>query len=206
MYELSQRPEVASKLQQEISAARVLRPRSLDQIDSLNRFLNEVTRTHAALLQTRRSVTVVELDGFTFPAGTNIGYNIAAIHRNPHIFAESNAFDPDRWSTLDFGSKCRSFVPSSIGNQVGIGNNFAWLELQTTLHSLLSKWEFEAVETVTSPPRISGPRCRCATGQGVEHTSTQDLFAQFGFHQPLDLAAMTLDAMAREIAAEPLVE
>lgn len=147
LYELSQRPEVASKLKHEISAAGELNPRSLDQLDYLNRFLNEVTRTHSPLLQTRRSVTTVELDGFTFPAGTDIGYSIAAIHSNPHIFAEPNTFDPDRWSPSNSGSKCRSFVPFSMGNQMCIGNNFAWVALQTTLHSLLSKWEFQPVTT-----------------------------------------------------------
>ncbi len=156
LYELSQHPEVASKLQKEISAAGDLSPRSLDQLDYLNRFLNEVMRTHSALLQTRRSVTTVELDGFTFPAGTNIGYSIAAIHRNPHIFAEPNVFDPDRWSTSSPGSKCKSFVPFSMGNQMCIGNNFAWVELQTTLYGLLSKWEFRPV-TTKKLPRALGP-------------------------------------------------
>ncbi|MEV5839331.1 cytochrome P450 [Nocardia sp. NPDC052112] len=156
LYELSQRPEVASKLKHEISAAEEVDPRSLDQLDYLNRFLNEVTRTHSPLLQTRRSVTTVELDGFTFPAGTDIGYSIAAIHRNPHIFAEPNTFDPDRWSSSNSGSKCRSFVPFSMGNQMCIGNNFAWVALQTTLHSLLSKWEFRPV-TTKKLPRALGP-------------------------------------------------
>ncbi|WP_433623679.1 cytochrome P450 [Nocardia sp. CA-120079] len=156
LYELSQRPEVASKLKHEICAAGEFNPRSLDQLDYLNRFLNEVTRTHSPLLQTRRSVTSVELDGFTFPAGTDIGYSIAAIHRNPHIFAEPNTFDPDRWSPSNSGSKCRSFVPFSMGSQMCIGNNFAWVALQTTLHSLLSKWEFRSV-TTKKLPRALGP-------------------------------------------------
>ncbi|MFF3569627.1 cytochrome P450 [Nocardia jiangxiensis] len=156
LYELSQRPEVASKLQQEISAAGDLSPRGLDQLDYLNRFLNEVTRIHSPLLQTRRSVTTVELDGFTFPAGTDIGYSIAAIHRNPHIFADPNTFDPDRWSASRSGAKCRSFVPFSMGNQMCIGNNYSWMALQTTLHSLLSKWEFQPV-TTKKLPRAMGP-------------------------------------------------
>ncbi|WP_276325724.1 cytochrome P450 [Nocardia transvalensis] len=155
LYELSQRPEVASQLRQEISAAGELGPRSLDQLDYLNRFLNEVTRIHSPLLQTRRTVATVELGGFTFPAGTDIGYSIAAVHRNPNIFADPNTFDPDRWSTGS-GSKCRSFVPFSMGNQMCIGNNYAWMALQTTLHSLLSKWEFQPVVT-KKLPRAMGP-------------------------------------------------
>ncbi|GAB2703409.1 cytochrome P450 [Nocardia thraciensis] len=156
LYELSQRPEVASRLQDEVSAARELGPRSLDELDYLNRFLNEVTRIHSPLLQTRRTVTTVELDGFTFPPGTDIGYSIAAIHRDPNIFAEPNTFDPDRWSTSGPGSKCRSFVPFSMGNQMCIGNNYAWMALQTTIHSLLSKWRFEPVAT-KKLPRVMGP-------------------------------------------------
>ncbi|QBS40805.1 hypothetical protein DMB37_12445 [Nocardia sp. CS682] len=157
MYELAHRPEVASRLQQEISAAGDLSPQSLDQLDYLNRFLNEVTRTHSPLLQTRRTVTTVELDGFTFPAGTDIGYSIAAIHRNPHIFADPSTFDPDRWPTSNnSGSKCKSFVPFSTGSQMCIGNNYAWIALQTILHSLLSKWEFQPVKT-KKLPRALGP-------------------------------------------------
>lgn len=156
LYELSQHPEVASKLRQEISAAGVFDPRSLDQLEYLNQFLNELTRTHSPLLQTRRSVTTVELGGFTFPAGIDIGYSIAAIHRNPHIFPEPNTFDPDRWSPSRSGSKCRSFVPFSMGNQMCIGNNYAWMALQTTLYSLLSKWEFQPV-TTKKLPRAMGP-------------------------------------------------
>lgn len=153
LYELSQHPEVASTLRQEISAAGELDPRSLDY---LNRFLNEVTRFHSPLLQTRRTLTTVELDGFTFPAGTDIGYSIAAIHRNPHIFAEPNVFDPDRWSDANSGAKCRSFVPFSMGSQMCLGNNYAWMALQTILHSLLSKWEFKPVAT-KKLPRAMGP-------------------------------------------------
>ncbi|GAA1617722.1 cytochrome P450 [Nocardia ninae] len=156
MYELAHRPEVASRLQQEISAAGDLSPHSLDQLDYLNRFLNEVTRTHSPLLQTRRSTSTVELDGFTFPAGTDIGYSIAAIHRNPNIFADPDTFDPDRWPTSGSGSKCKSFVPFSAGNQMCIGNNYAWIALQTILHSLLSKWEFQPVKT-KKLPRALGP-------------------------------------------------
>ncbi|MEU7139773.1 cytochrome P450 [Nocardia sp. NPDC046473] len=156
LYELSQRPEVASKLQQEISAAGDFSPRSLDQLDYLNRFLNEVTRFHSPLLQTRRTVATVELDGFTFPAGTDIGYSLAAIHRNPRIFADPNTFDPDRWPATSSGSKCRSFVPFSMGNQMCIGSNYAWMSMQTTLHSLLSKWEFQPVPT-KKLPRAMGP-------------------------------------------------
>ncbi|MFI1919662.1 cytochrome P450 [Nocardia sp. NPDC020380] len=156
LYELSRRPEVASKLQHEILDAGELNPQSLDELDYLNCFLNELTRIHSPLLQTRRSVTTVELDGFTFPAGTDIGYSIAAVHRNPDIFAEPNTFDPDRWSPSNSGSKCRSFVPFSMGNQMCIGRNFAWPVLQTTLHSLLSKWEFQPVAT-KNLPRAMGP-------------------------------------------------
>ncbi|MFI9400729.1 cytochrome P450 [Nocardia sp. NPDC052316] len=156
MYELAHRPEVASRLRQEIADAGELSPESLDQLDYLNRFLNEVTRTHSPLLQTRRSVTTVELDGFTFPAGTDIGYSIAAIHRNPNIFAEPDTFDPDRWSPPNSGSKTRSFVPFSMGNQMCIGNNLAWVMMQTTLYSLLSKWEFQPVAN-KKIPRALGP-------------------------------------------------
>ncbi|GAB4586024.1 cytochrome P450 [Nocardia sp. IFM 10818] len=156
LYELSQRPEVASTLRHEILDAEGLDPRKLDQLDYLNCFLNEVTRIHSPILQTRRSVTTVELDGFTFPAGTDIGYSIAAVHYNPRIFAEPNTFDPDRWSPSNPGSKNRSFVPFSMGNQMCVGRNFAWVVLQTTLHSLLSQWEFRPVST-KKLPRVMGP-------------------------------------------------
>ncbi len=156
LYEVAQRPEVGAQLRQEICAAADLSPRSLDELDYLNRFLNEVTRIHSPLLQTRRSVTAVELDGFTFPAGTDIGYSITAMHRNPHIFPEPNTFDPDRWPTPGSGSKCKGFAPFSTGNQMCIGNNYAWILLQTTLHSLLSKWEFRPV-TFKKLGRAMGP-------------------------------------------------
>ncbi|WP_280441884.1 cytochrome P450 [Nocardia brasiliensis] len=154
MHELAQHPAVASRLQEEIAAAGDFSPGSLDKLDYLNQFLNEVTRSHSALLQTRRSVTTVELDGFEFPAGTDIGYSLAAIHRNPNIFPDPDVFDPDRWSAA--GVKHRSFAPFSMGKQMCIGNNFAWMALQTTLFSLLSKWEFQAVP-IKKPGRAMGP-------------------------------------------------
>ncbi|WP_280432314.1 cytochrome P450 [Nocardia brasiliensis] len=156
LYELSQRAEVASKLQEEISATADFSPRSLGQLDYLNRFLNEVTRIHSPVLQTRRNITPIELDGVTFPAGTDIGYSLAAIHRNPHIFPDPHTFDPDRWPSSSSGSKCRSFVPFSMGNQMCIGNNLAWIIFQTTLHSLLAKWQFQPVQT-KKLPRALGP-------------------------------------------------
>ncbi|MFB8276973.1 cytochrome P450 [Nocardia colli] len=156
LFELAHRPDVASQLQQEICAATDSSPAGLDQLDYLNRFLNEVTRIHSPVLQTRRNLTPVELDDVTFPAGTDIGYSIAAIHRNPHIFPDPHTFDPDRWPASNSGSKCRSFVPFSMGNQMCIGNNLAWIAFQTTLHSLLSKWEFQPA-TTKKLPRVMGP-------------------------------------------------
>ncbi|MGW4248956.1 cytochrome P450, partial [Nocardia sp. NPDC004722] len=126
LYEVSQRPEVASKLRQEIVDA-AGNGHSLDKLEYLNSVLNEVTRIHSPLLQTRRTLTTVELDGFTLPAGTDIGYSIAAIHRDPQLFPEPNTFDPDRWSPSSSGSNSRSFVPFSMGNQMCIVRNFAWV-------------------------------------------------------------------------------
>ncbi|MFE9575412.1 cytochrome P450 [Nocardia sp. NPDC006044] len=157
LHELAQRPEVAAQLRKELSTVEDPSPRSLDKLDYLNRFLNEVARLHSPLLQTRRTVTTVELGGFTFPAGTDIGYSFAAIHRNPNIFADPETFDPDRWPTPGSGSKCRSFVPFSMGSQMCIGNNVAWVLLQTTLLSLLSKWEFHPVATKKKIPQAMGP-------------------------------------------------
>ncbi|KAA8888539.1 cytochrome P450 [Nocardia colli] len=159
LHELAQRPEVAAQLRKELSTVEDPSPRSLDKLDYLNRFLNEVTRLHSPLLQTRRTVTTVELGGFTFPAGIDIGYSLAAVHRNPNLFAEPDTFDPDRWSPA--GSKCRTFVPFSMGSQMCIGNNVAWIVLQTTLLSLLSKWEFHPVATkkiAQAMGPIPGPR------------------------------------------------
>merc|ERR1712032_396900 len=99
---LAKHPEAQERAYKEVAAvpecemSDVLRdPRTLP---FLNAIIRETLRMHSpASMVIRRSKFDEELGGHHIPAGTNFAPSIWAIHRDPTVFDEADAFKPERW-------------------------------------------------------------------------------------------------------------
>ena len=115
----------------------------IDSIDYLTYFAREVLRydSTAPSCMNLLAYQDVNLKDFTIKKGTDIQYNIYAIHRNPKQYQKPNEFLPERWDpenplylTPDGKPRSKfSWLPFSIGPRACPGQFFALLQLKTWL-------------------------------------------------------------------------
>jgi cytochrome P450 len=131
MYELGANPELRRRMETEVDAGRT---------ELTDAFVRETLRLHHPLwLLMRRAVRPVTLGGVTIPAGAEVIYSPAAMHRNGWIFPEPLKFDPDRWlGDAATPEMQRAFIPFSLGNRQCIGDHFAWTQMTTTLAAVVA--------------------------------------------------------------------
>ncbi|MCY0146189.1 cytochrome P450 [Hoeflea sp. G2-23] len=127
---LTQHPEIAARLTDEIDGALAGSLPTMDKIDSLP-LLEGVVREGMRLfppvpLQFRRSLVDTRLGGAQIPAGTRVMISAWLINRTPELYSEPERFMPERWQALDpapfqypvFGAGVRMCPGVAFGNQM----------------------------------------------------------------------------------------
>jgi cytochrome P450 len=184
LYLLAQHPDRQVRLGEEV--ARVLGGR-LPTYDDLP----ALAETELVVLETmrlyppawalgRQALTDVEVGGFRFPRGAEFVMSPWVVHRDPKLFPDPEAFNPDRWRD-DLAKRLPRFAyfPFGGGPRVCIGNRFAMMETKLVLAGLMQRFRFEvAAETrlelrpsVTLRPR-AGLRLRLTSAPQAWSTTT----------------------------------
>lgn len=85
--------------------------------------------------------------GYRVPAGTRALVSLAACHRLPHLFADPDAFDPDRFAPPREEDKRHPYalVPFGAGPRICIGINFAQVEVKALAAHVLRAYALEPV-------------------------------------------------------------
>jgi cytochrome P450 len=165
MYELSKRPDVIDRLQQEQD--RVLGGRDPD-IDTLERempyldmVLDEVLRLYPpAWIGPRRAVREFDFNGYTVPDGAYVNYCSWASHRIPEVFPDPEAFIPERFTSERKAALPRGgYVPFGGGRRVCIGKRFGKIEVKLVATMLLQRLRLDLLPgrtmTVRQMPTLS---------------------------------------------------
>jgi cytochrome P450 len=84
--------------------------------------------------------TSLQFGDWTIPPGTPVSMTIPLTHHNESIFANSHAFDPDRWLTEDSGRLEKYLVAFSKGSRACVGLNLAWAELYLCVEGVFSRF------------------------------------------------------------------
>ncbi|KZV86960.1 cytochrome P450 [Exidia glandulosa HHB12029] len=111
LWELSRRPDVLSRLREELQLHVVdMSSLDVDSLPYLDAFVKEVLRLYAVvpslLLRTVPSdVDKLSIRGYAIPAGTAIGAQAWSIHRNAAVFPDPDYFEPERWLKDDPAQK-----------------------------------------------------------------------------------------------------
>jgi cytochrome P450 len=141
MYALGRYPEIAELVSREAHAVEsgVADPTALPYT---RRFLQEVLRLHQPnWILMRRALDTVRICSIELPAGAEIIYSAAALHRDPVYFPDPLRFDPDRWVTRTEKDLPRcAYIPFAIGNRKCIGDSFAWAEMIAAITTIMSRW------------------------------------------------------------------
>ena len=145
---LSQHPEVADALAEEVSATLHGEPPTLETLAALpllERVIKESLRLFPPAPMNHRLATVdCEIGGFSIPGSSEVISSIYHTHRQPEIYPEPRRFLPERWKNFEPGPF--AYNPFGVGPRMCIGATFAMMELKIVLAILLQRFRFELVQ------------------------------------------------------------
>lgn len=140
----------------EVTANNKIEFKHLSQFRYLNMVIEESMRLFPpAWIIGRKTKTADTIGGYAIPAGTNILISPFAMHRDIRFWKDPEQFRPERFiseQTAKF-----TYLPFGAGPRMCIGNNFAMMEMQIVLASILLKWNPIRVmsETIVPEPLIT---------------------------------------------------
>jgi cytochrome P450 len=150
IYALSENPEIAQRLRDELDtkvSSRRLTLADLNALPYLDAVSKETLRLYPpAWAIGREVVTPFELGGYTLNPGAQIIMSPYTTQRDGRIFPEPERFKPERWldgSTDDLPKF--AYFPFGGGARVCIGNHFATMELKLLLGTLMQHVELKVL-------------------------------------------------------------
>jgi retinoid hydroxylase len=145
-YELARQPELALRLQAEQDAVLKDGRASGEQLVSgelseLEMVLEETLRKYPpAWVGPRRAVEAFEFEGRTVPARAFVNYSSWASHHLPDVFADPDAFRPQRFAPeAKAAMRKGAYVPFGGGSRTCIGMRFGQLEVRAIATMVLAR-------------------------------------------------------------------
>jgi cytochrome P450 len=144
-WELGRHPEHERRVQAELDAeldGAPLDRAAVGRLPYLGRVIGETLRLHCPVwIVMRRATREVELGGVRLPAGAEFVISPAALHRDPRLFPEPLAFDPDRWLPERAAGRPRgSFLPFGTGDRQCVGDTYAMIEMTLVTAAIAARW------------------------------------------------------------------
>jgi cytochrome P450 len=161
-------PDVLAKLREEIRALGPdPEPEQLAGLAYLDATVKEALRLRPVIpIIGRVLAKPYTLNGYELPAGTHIAANIYMAHRNPSVYPDPEAFQPERF--LGITPDPASWLPFGGGLRRCLGAAFAMYEMKIVLGTLLASCDLELAQA--APARVvrravafspaGGPRVR----------------------------------------------
>lgn len=162
IYFLTQHPEAAHKMAEEVDAVLNDRAPTADDVPRLKyteSVFKEAMRLYPpSWLIGRETVTPCEIRGRKIPKGWNLFICPWVIHRDARWFPEPDTFRPERWLEPHIESLPRgAYLPFGAGPRQCIGNHFAMTEAVIILASIAQRFELQrnVDEPVIPVPLVS---------------------------------------------------
>lgn len=172
LYLLSTYPEQRLALEQEIASLAIPdgQPATVEALRSMKRmdaFLREVGRLYPPVINVPRGViSEYEFGGYRIPAGTPMRLSLAASHLLPHVFAEPQAFDPERFLPPRDEERRTPYglVTFGGGPRICIGINFAQIEVKALAAHILRTYDLAPA----GPPSPHGGHWTAILTSGIQ--------------------------------------
>ncbi len=144
---LSQNPEAEEKLRNELKTVLNGKTPSFEDLPKLKytkMVVEETLRLYPpAWIVGRRPLEDDVVGGYLLPKGINVLMVSYLIHRHPDYWENPNKFEPERFSPERAASiKKYSYFPFGGGPRLCIGNNFAMMEAQLVVATILQHFHF----------------------------------------------------------------
>jgi cytochrome P450 len=148
LWAIGRHQDIQDKMAAEVAAIgdRALTPDDLPQLGYTVQVLHEALRLcpPAAMLG-REALQDIEVDGYRVKAGTLVVYSIYAVQRDPSLWEDPLAFNPDRFSPEQAKSRDRwQYIPFGGGPRSCIGDHFAMLEATLALATIVRRTEIRS--------------------------------------------------------------
>jgi cytochrome P450 len=157
LFLLSQHPEVARDLEDELDAALRGAPPAVDDLARmplLDAVVKESMRVLPPVpLHPRVVAEDTELAGHRLPAGSEIFLSIFHMHHDPAVFPDPDRFAPRRWESIK--PSVYEYNPFSAGPRMCIGASFATMEIKIVLATILQRFRAELPAGASVDPRIA---------------------------------------------------
>ncbi len=160
---LTQHPDVVTRIKDELNS--VLGSRSQFMADDLRalpylaQVINESLRLYPpAWVMSRLSLGPDRLANFTIDAQQGVLLSPYVLHHDPENWPNPERFDPDRFAPEQVKTRHPyAFLPFGGGPRLCIGNQFALMELQALLATLLHRFDIRAVSgtSISAQPLIT---------------------------------------------------
>jgi cytochrome P450 len=141
-YLIARHPEVEERLHAEADAVLGDREATIDDLARLpytSMVFQEAMRLYPpALAFARRPKQALELGGYTIPRNASIFVSPYVTQRNPRYFERPEAFEPERWRTIN--PPKFAYFPFGGGAKMCIGEPFAKAEGVIVLAMLARSW------------------------------------------------------------------
>lgn len=170
MTELLLHPEIVSKVKDELKGVvgdrKVIDEEDISRLPYLQALIKEIFRYHPAgpLLLPRSAVEDAELGGYFIPKGTQIFVNVWSIGRDPSVWPNPDAIEPERFLNKNIHYKGQSFelLPFGSGKRICPGLPLAHRIVHTTVAALVHNfdWKFAPGESVRNKEIFSGAAMR----------------------------------------------
>ena len=150
LWALGRNPAIQDRVFEEVSALgdRTLTPEDVPQLGHTVRVLHEALRLCPPGAVTPRLLKkALAVDGYRLEAGTMVAVSFYALHRDPKLWDDPLAFDPDRF--LPERSQGRSrwqYLPFGGGPRSCIGDHFAMLEATLALATIIRAARIESLD------------------------------------------------------------
>lgn len=156
-YLLSQHPQVAARLQQEIAGLPEDLPMTVESVQQLvytRQVIEESLRLYPpGWLLTRKATVPVEVGGFEIEPGAHVFVAPYMVHRHPDFWPDPERFDPERFDPgVDEGRHMCAYIPFGAGPRRCIGEQLAILEMQ--IHFFVMAREFDLQYLGDAPPAL----------------------------------------------------
>ncbi|NVN53218.1 cytochrome P450 [Mycolicibacterium hippocampi] len=148
LWALGHHPDIQDRVAAEARQIgdRALVPGDVSQLGYTVQVLNEALRLcPPAAGVGRLAVRDIAVGGYRVEAGSLLAVGIYALHRDPAIWDDPQAFDPDRFSPERSAARDRwHFVPFAGGARSCIGEHFARLETTLALATIVRSLEIRS--------------------------------------------------------------
>ncbi len=147
LLELSKRPEIVAKIREEAALFdNVPTFEQLMQLTYTKQVVEEGLRLYPpAWALGRQPIGDDEVNSYKFDKKTSIFLSIYGLHRNPSLWPNPHHFDPENFSVEKVKNRSKfDYLPFGAGPRYCIGQQFAMMEMQLILPSLLKRFTFES--------------------------------------------------------------